>query len=247
MPTIAPPVRAYELWYEYLMETKPETWSAEVRRDFSGALTAGSFEKWFSADVRLSLFRVYGSNPKNMPARILMGGKDEEWITKWLHRLDDLEDDADDPSKHTVLVVNLDYPRAFLMEKIERILTRKQPKKKAGRPDWKAPHSKYTFARRPDISSLEIALAAYRLKKSGIANWQVGNELAKSFPILQDQKIKERELAKSLPILQGQETRGKVDPTTTAKKKVLESAASRYLKMADVVLAGVAKGVFPAK
>lgn len=231
MSTVAPPVRAYELWYEYLMESKPETWSEEVRRDFGGALTAGSFVKWFSADVRLSLFSVYGSNPENRPARILMGGKDEEWITKWLHRLDGLEDDADDPSKHTVLVVNLDYPRAFLMEKIERILTRKQPKKKAGRPDWKAPHSKYTFARRPDISSLEIALAAYRMKKTkGLSNWQVGNELAKSFPILQDQKIK-----------------GGHDPDTTAKKKVLESAASRYLKLADAVLAGVVEGVFPAK
>lgn len=231
MSTIAPPVRAYELWYEYLMETDPDTWSVEVRRDFGGALTAGSFKKWFSADVRLSLFRVYGTNPENHPVRVLEGKRDEEWVTSWLHRYDDLDDEeADDPSKHVVLVVNLDYPRAFLMEKIERLLTRAQPKKKAGRPDWKAPYSKYTFARRPDISSLEIALKAHKLKRNGMFNWQVGNELAKSFPILQDQKIK-----------------GEHDPNTTAKKKVLESAASRYLKLADAVLAGVVEGVFPAK
>lgn len=230
MSTIAPPVRAYELWYEYLMETNPDTWGDEVRRDFGGALTAGSFKKWFKADVRLSLFRVYGSNPDNMPVRTLIGGRDKEWITKWFQRLDDLDDEADDPSKHTVLVVNLDYPRAFLMEKIEQILIRKQPKKKAGRPDWKAPYSKYTFARRPDISSLEIALAAHRMKKSGLTNWQVGNELAKSFPILQDQRIRRED-----------------DPHKTAKQKVLESAVSRYLKLADAVLAGVVNGVFPAK
>lgn len=230
MSTIAPPVRAYELWYEYLKETKPETWSEEVRQDFSGALTASSFEKWFSADVRLSLFRVYGTNRENMPVRIFGGKKDEEWVANWLHRHDDLDDEADDPSKHTVLVVNLDYPRAFLMEKIERILTRAQPKKKAGRPEWMAPYSKYTFARRPDISSLEIALAAYRLKKKGMSNWQVGNELAKSFPILRKQKIT-----------------GDNDLNTTAKQKVLETAVSRYLKLADVVLAGVVEGVFPAR
>lgn len=230
MSTIAPPVRAYELWYEYLIETNPDTWSDEVRRDFVGALTAGSFKSWFSADVRLSLFRVYGKGSENMPVRALIRGIDDEWVTKWLHRLDDLEDDADDPSKHTVLVINLDYPRAFLMEKVEQQLIRRQPKKKAGRPDWRAPYSRYTFARRPDISSLEIALAAYRLKKSGIANWHVGNELAKAFPILQDQRIK-----------------GDDDPNKTAKQKVLQSAASRYLKMADAVLAGVVQGVFPAR
>ena len=230
MSTIAPPVRAYELWYEYLMETDPETWSEEIRLDFSGAIKAGSFMKWFTAEVRLSLFRVYGTDIGNMPVRIFGHKKDKEWVANWLHRHHDLDDEADDPSKHTVLIVNLDYPRAFLMEKIERILTREQPNKKAGRPNWMAPYSKYTFARRPEISSLEIALAAYRLKKNGMSNWQVGNELAKTFPILQGQKIK-----------------GEHDPNSTAKKKVLESAVSRYLKLAEAVLAGVVKGVFPAR
>ena len=230
MSTIAPPVRAYELWYEYLMETKPETWNDEVRKDFGGALTAGSFEKWFNTDVRLSLFPIYGMKPENLPVRIFSGQKDEKWVADWNRRFDQLDDEADDPSKHTVLIVNLDYPRAFLMEKIERILMRKQPKKKAGRPDWKAPYSRYTFSSRPDISSLEISLEAHRLKKNGMPNWQVGNELAKTFPILQDQRID-----------------GDDDPNMTAKQKVLESAAFRYLKRAEAVLAGVVNGVFPAK
>jgi hypothetical protein len=230
MSTIAPPVRAYELWYEYLKETDPDTWSDEVRRDFGGVLTSKSFEEWFSAEIRFKLFPVYGLKEEDLPVRNLSGKKDEAWISDWLHRMDDLDEEADDPSKYTVLVINRNYPRAMLMEKIERILSRKQPKKKAGRPEWQAPFSKYTFARRPDISSLEIALAAYQIKKRGIPNWQVGNELAKSFPILQEQRI-----------------RGEHDPDEIAKKKALESAASRYLKSAAAVQAGVVCGIFPAK
>lgn len=230
MSTIAPPIQAYQLWYEYLKETNPDTWSDEVRKDFGGVLEASSFEEWFSVETRMTLFPVYGLKHENLPVRPLSGTKDETWICDWLHRMDHLDDEADDPSNFTVLVINLDYPRAFLMEKIERQLIRKQPKKITGRPEWKAPLSKYTFACRPDISSLEIALAAYRLKKSAIPNWQIGNELTKAFPILQEQRI-----------------RGDKDPSITAKKKVLESAVSRYLKAAERVLAGVVKGIFPAK
>lgn len=230
MSTIAPPRRAYELWYAYLKETNPSDWSESVRKDFAGVLTSNNFDEWFSTETRLNLFPVYGRNAEKLPVRHLHGKKDESWITEWLHRMDDLDEEADDPSNYTVLVINRDYPRAMLMEKIERILSRQQPKKTPGRPEWKAPFSKYTFARRPDISSLEIALAAHQIKKRGIPNWLVGNELAKTFPILQEQRI-----------------RGENDPDKIPKKKALETAASRYLRSATAVLAGVVKGIFPAK
>lgn len=226
----ASPIRAYELWYEYLLETKPVTWSDEVRKDFSGVLTAGSFREWFNAEARFPLFSRYGMKRDNLPVRKVHGKQDQEWVANWIHRFDGLDDEAEDPSKHTVLIINLDYPRDFLMKRVEMLLKMAQPKKQAGRPDWKASDAKYPFNRRPDISSLEIALAAFRLKKNGLSNWQVGQELAKSFPILQAQKIK-----------------GKDDPNKTAKQKVLESAVFRYLKMADVVMAGVVRGVFPAR
>lgn len=226
----ASPFRAYELWYEYLLETDPVTWSDEVRKDFRGVLTAGSFKEWFNADARFPLFGRYGMKKENLPVRTLHGKQDQEWVANWIDRFDGLDDEADDPSRHTVLIINLDYPRDFLMKRVELLLKMAQPEKRPGRPNWKASYSKYPFHRRPDISSLEIALAAFRLKKNGLSNWQVGQELAKSFPILQAQKIK-----------------GKDDPNKTAKQKVLESAVSRYLKMADVVMAGVVRGVFPAR
>jgi hypothetical protein len=228
--TIAPDIRAYELWYEYLVESDKKKWTPEIEKDFAGVLTAKSFQEWFSVEVRLSLFPVYGRKPELSPVRLLSGKKDEAWSHNWLHRWDDIEDEeAEDPSNHLLVAINLDYPRALLIEKLDQLIVRKQGKQGAGRPKFIAPHSKYTFARRPDISSLEIALAAHILKKTGITNWEVGNELTKTFPILPAQRIKEGDLDSS------------------DKQKVLESAASRYLKLAEAVLDGVTKGIFPAK
>lgn len=138
--------------------------------------------------------------------------------------------------QHLVLVVNLSYPRDKLLAWIDSRITAAMGKLKKGRPAEKKSFAKYPFARRPDISSLEIALAAYRLKKSGMPNWQVGNELTKKFPILKDQRIREKKSATD-----------KGDPDAVNKKKVLESAVGRYLKLANSVLAGVTQGIFPAK
>lgn len=229
--TIAPNIRAYELWYEYLVESDKKKWTPEIEKDFAGVITAKSFQEWFSVEVRLSLFPVYGRKPELSPVRLLSGKKDEAWSHNWLHRWDNIEDEeAEDPSNHLLVAINLDYPRALLIEKLDWLIVRKQGKQGAGRPKFIAPHSKYTFARRPDISSLEIALAAYKLKKSDIPNWQVGNELAKQFPILQEQRITSDD-----------------DLNFVQKKKTLESAAWRYLMLAEAVLDGVTKGVFPAK
>lgn len=229
--TIAPNIRAYELWYEYLVESDKEKWTTQIKNDFAGVLTAKSFQEWFSTKVRLSLFPVYGRTPELLPIRsFIYGKKDKEWIDNWLHRWDEIEDEeAEDPSSHLLVAINLDYPRALLIEKLDRLIVHKQGKKGAGRPKFIAPHSKYTFARRPDISSLEIALSAYKMKKTGIPNWQVGNELADEFTILRNQRIKEDDL------------------DIAQKKKVLETAVSRYLKLAEAVLDGVTKGIFPAK
>ena len=231
--TIAPPVRAYELWYEYLVESDKTNWEPEIKKVFAGVLTAKSFKEWFNVKVRLSLFAVYGMKADLNPVRGF-GLNDEVWIHNWLHRWDgidrDGEDVVEDPSNHLLVAINLDYPKALLLEKLDQLITRKQGKQGAGRPKFIAPHSKYTFARRPDISSLEIALAAYKLKNSDLMYWQIGNELSKQFPILQEQRIT-----------------GDDDLDIVQKKKVLESTVSRYLKLAEAVLVGVTKGIFPAK
>lgn len=233
MSTIAPKIRAYELWYEYLMETKPETWNDEVRKDFGGALTAGSFEEWYSS-ASLSLFRIDRRKPENTP--IMASGLREMTradleALRDRRRCEQLDEEADDRGELTLIAINRSCPPALLMKLLENYLMPKQPKRKPGRPAWKAPTSKYTFSSPPHIEALEISLAAYRLKKNGIPNWQVGSELAKKFPILRNNRIK------------GDDD----DLEIKAKRKGLASTASRYLKKADAVLAGVINGVFPAK
>ena len=237
MSTTAPPVRAYELWYEYLKETDPDTWSEEVRKDFGGVLTK-SFSEWFgNATIRFDLFAPFHHKDwyNRIPVRAALGPTDLKWITEYMteegpdERL--MEEDQIEPPTHTVLIIDLSLPRAAIMERIERILNRKQGKRSAGRPDWKPREVRYPFACRPDVSSLEIALSAYRLRKAnpGWPMWKVGNELSATFPILQKQKMKE----------------GDIDSVN--KQKVLDTVTRRYLKTAEAVMAGVVKGVFPAK
>lgn len=204
---------AYRLWYEYLKETNHADWTDGVWEDFGGVLTK-SFEEWFDLPTRLKLFALHGMDRNKLPVRCL--NEEDSHI--------DIDRDT-----HMVLVVDLSCPLDQLMKKIELQIKVMKEDRKSGRPAWKPSHAKYPFARKPDISSLEIALAAHRLKKTGITNWEVGNELAKTFPILQAQRIKEGDL------------------DSVSKQKVLESAVSRYLKTAEAVLAGVVCGIFPAK
>lgn len=202
---------AYKLWYAYLKETNPDTWSEEVRRDFGGVLTE-SFEEWFSqAYFELWLPLKAGSAP--------------------VRQYDANTEIPEMRESEIAVVIDLDRPKDALIRSLDWIISFKQGPRKAGRPPFvQLPSVKYPFACRPDVPSLEIALAAWKLKKdTDWHNWKVGNELAKTFPILRAQKIKEGDL------------------DSTAKQKVLESVTWRYLQTADAVLAGVVKGIFPAK
>lgn len=201
--------QAYKLWYEYLVESDKKKWTDEVQEDFSDVLTK-SFDDWFW-DAYFKLWTP--SKAHSAPVR--------EYSSKDVVTIAESE---------IVVVIDLDRPKESLLRSLDWLIGMKQKPRAAGRPPFvQLPNVKYPFARRPDISSLEIALAAYKLKKTGIANWEVGNELAKEFPVLQDQRIKEDDL------------------DVVQKKKILESAVSRYLKLAEAVLDGVTKGIFPAK
>lgn len=261
---------AYKLWYEYLKETEPSAWSESVRIDFAGVLDQ-DFDGWFDEnrfDLFLDTFvrptteypvwsieREDYEDDKDYLLAVLGEKRNEDEIDfgKIFGELDHivdhdermrsalsiLEDQVEAnfvPKSHLVLVVNLSYPKDKLLEWINTLITASKGKLKKGRPAEKKSFAKYPFARRPDISSLEIALAAHRLKKLGMPNWQVGNELTKIFPILKDHKITEKKN-------DGDEE----DLNAVNKKKVLESAAWRYLKLADAVLEGVTQGIFPAK
>lgn len=255
-------VNAYQLWYDYLKETDINNWDAAVREDFAGVFEM-EFEEWFE-QVRIDLFSETFSRPrtelpvelmatredfKDYLGNVLAEEKTNEDVGNFSRIFDDLEHIADHDERmiralalcekevadnferknHIALVINLSYPKETIMEWVDTFVSAQQGQAKRGRPAQRKSYAKYPFARRPDCSSLEIALAASKLKKTDITNWEVGNELTKTFPILSAQRIKEGDLDSS------------------DKQKVLESAASRYLKLAEAVLDGVTKGIFPAK
>lgn len=260
---------AYELWYDYLKETDITKWDVSVREDFSGVFEMG-FDEWFAQpQVRFDLFSETFTRPRTELPVELMATKEDfnDYLVKALaeDKMDDvgnfgrifndlehIEDhdkrmmralvlcekevaDNFERKNHVALVVNLSYPKETLLEWINTLISAQQGPAKRGRPAERKSYAKYPFARRPDCSSLEIALASYKLKKTGMPNWKIGNELTKQFPILPKQKIET-------------DDKGNVtDLDAYLKKPVLETAVSRYLKLADAVLDGVTKGIFPAK
>ena len=200
-------IAAYKLWYEYLKETDPANWSDEVRRDFSGVLEM-EFVEWF----REARFRLFVKlDIKADPVRFLKPGE------------------VFNDETHLALLVDLSKPLSMLMERIEVRVKSMQGDRTRGRPPWTPSRAPYPFACRPDVSSLEIALAAYRLRKTNPdwPVWRVGNELSGTFPILQKQRVKEGDI------------------NSVSKQRVLDTVTRRYLKTAESVLAGVVVGVFP--
>lgn len=262
---------AYRLWYEYLRETDPNTWTPTVRMDFAGVLEL-DFDEWFSRvkfDLFLDTFKRpttehpvyridredYDNDRDYLLSVIGEPPKDEDpddfkGIFQSLNHIADVDDRMLEAlrlyeikveehfmrKQHLVLVINLSNPKEKLLRLIDIQVTAAMGKLKKGRPAERRSFAKYPFARRPDISSLEIALVAYRLRQTGMPLWQVANEIATQFPILKDQKIQ-----------QSINSGAKGDLDSVNKKKVLEAAAGRYLKLATAVLDGVTKGIFPAK
>ncbi|MBN8517774.1 MAG: hypothetical protein J5X22_11175 [Candidatus Accumulibacter sp.] len=258
---------AYELWYDYVRETdKNAKWDEAVREDFAGVFKM-SFDEWFAQpQVRIDLFSETFKKPRaEFPVAMLTTKEDyneylldvledekiDDDVGNFSRIFSDLEHVTDhdermqralqlcenevaehfEKNNHIALVLNLSYPKETLLEWIRTFISAQQGPAKRGRPAERKSFAKYPFARRPDCSSLEIALAAYKLKKTGIPNWQVGNQLANEFTILRNQRIKNDDN----------------DLDAAQKKKILETAVSRYLKLADAVLDGVTKGIFPAK
>lgn len=227
-------IAAYKLWYEYLKETDPDTWSDDVRKDFGGVLTAGSFNDWY-AEVWFDLFFTMGPEGMTQPmedfsVREFVGLEPEGYKRTVLgasYRARAVV--YEESPTHTVLVLNLSYPKTTLMEEVGRYIDDAIDNRKKGRPAERTSFAKYPLACRPDVSSLGIALEAYLLRKANPdwPVWKIGNTLAANFPILQKQRMKE----------------GDID--SVSKQKVLDTVTRRYLKTADSVMAGVVVGVFP--
>lgn len=239
---------AYELWYDYIRyayeNEAHRNWTEEVRRDFSGVLTK-SFNDWYG-EVWFYLFFTMGPEGMSQPmedfdVREFVGLEPEDYKRAVLgasYRAREVV--YEEFPTHTVLVLNLSYPKATLLESVGRFIDDLTDNRKQGRPAERKSYAKYPFARRPDVSSLKIALAAWKLSKKHENDkewptWRIGQELSKTFDVMKNDRIKETEDGKY------------IDLDADAKKKELEKNARRYLQLADAVLDGVVKGIFPAK
>lgn len=211
---------AYELWYDFLNETDPDTWSEKTRKDFSGVLTM-NFDDWFR-EVKFNLFTNYDMKMDRLPVHSLREGASTDKI---------------DFDTHLVLVIDLSCPASFLMERVEsRIKTALLDERKAGRPEWKPTLAKYPFCSRPDVAALRTTLHMHKTKKANPnwPNWKVGQDVQQlveaSQPILRKHKLQD----------------GDQPAVMTAKKKMLEQVTTRYLKNASALLNNVAQGIFPS-
>lgn len=211
--------KPYRLWYDYLKETNIDDWSAEVREDFAGVFSE-SFEQWF-LHAQFDLWMPRKAHTP--PVREYKSGNDV--VLK---------------ENELLLVLDLTKPKDALLRSIEFLLWLRQEPRGAGRPEFRQNPIKYPFARRPDISSLEIALTTWRLVEKHKDDpdwpmWRIGQELSKTFGIMKNDRIKERE-------------DGSYDDLDiVSKQKELDKHTWRYIKMAKAVLDGVTKGIFPAK
>lgn len=211
--------RPYELWYKYLKETDPVTWTDQVWIDFGGVFDQ-EFEPWYSK----AQFDLWGIQKSGVVAVRQYSAAEDVVLNQ----------------NEMILVLDLTQPKDALLRGIEFLLWMKQEPRGAGRPEFHQYPTKYPFACRPDVSSLEIALAAWKLKKQHEEDndwpvWKIGQELSKTFPILQKQRIKECK-------------DGSYDDLDiVSKQKELDKNSRRYIKIAEAVLAGVVNGIFPAK
>jgi GTPase SAR1 family protein len=213
-------VEAIKLWYEYLREASPETWSDKVRKDFGGVLTS-NFEDWID-EVRFDLFANYGMKSDALPVRAMREPKGADKINF---------------DTHLVLVIDISKPISFLMPRIEsRLRVNSSANIKAGRTKWEPTLAKYPFASRPDVAALKTTLLMYVTKKENPEwpNWKVGeyvqSKVEATNPILMKHKIKE----------------GDTQAIKISKKKMLEQVTTRYLKNANALITNVAIGIFPS-
>lgn len=91
----------------------------------------------------------------------------------------------------------------------------------------------YPVAAQFKISSLKSILDVYDLRQSqsDLALWEIGQKLSLTT------KLTDSELSAG---------RGIKNPTAVSKKNVLAVAASKKLRLAQKIIEGIGRGVFPA-
>lgn len=212
----------YYLWWEFLRRHDGYKETCENKE-------RGKFAKLYAdfGDVHASDFKTWWTKG-DRGARLFA----EPAALTGVERLekDDLEFLQKEWDDNAVLViaVPLSFGKRFIEKRIVSLL-KQYHKRKRGQRTIKESRALYRIANQFNEHSLEVALRVYDLKKSNpkMKLWEIAQQL-KFTTTLDPDEIGKR----------GQ--RGAV-----AKKAVMSVAASRKLKLAESIIDGVGKGIFP--
>jgi hypothetical protein len=132
-----------------------------------------------------------------------------------------------DPAPLILIAIPLSLPKAAIKKRINAILRTKHTRKRGQRLNSDST-AKYRITRQFSIRALKSMLQAYELrqKEPKLALWEIGQRLELGA------KITEKEFSSR-------------SWEYKDKKRVLASAASRKLKQAERIIAGVVEGHFP--
>jgi hypothetical protein len=242
--------RLYALWYEFLDRTDPETWSDDVKRDFSGVLTQ-TFDYWFGQNYFRLFFEdgpMIGPDAidfvAQLPVRSYVANTDNSTVS-WETDVSNINWDT-----HFVLVVERGHPHSEIMSNIEwnvRICTDDEEgeKRKVGRKEWKKSKALYPFATRPDHDALMLTLLIHDIDHEHEhdeewTHWKTGEEVKQRISKFSDE-VKLAIPMNFLPLMKY----GKTGPDAD-QKILLTAAVIRILERAEKIKAGVVQGIFPA-
>ena len=216
----------YYLWWEFLRrhdgyrktcENGGRGKYAALYADF-GNVHEGSFRDWWTKEDRGARLFAEPSLPSNVVTLTAedIGALPKEW----------------DPKSLLIVAIPLGLRKRYIQQSLTKILA-KYHKRKRGQRTFKESLARYPIAAQFKIKSLKDILEVYDLRhlQSDLTLWEIGQQLSLTT------KLTQAELSAG---------RGRADGAAVSKKNVLAVAASKKLKLAEQLIDGVGKGVFPA-
>jgi hypothetical protein len=128
-----------------------------------------------------------------------------------------------------VVVVPLTLRKRFILKRFNELLSKHHTRRR-GQRTFRESRALYPIARQFNIHGLKTTLAAYDLRSSSkMTLWEIAQEVGFG------KRLTKEELASNTNT-----------PTTKNKKSKLSIAASKKIALADKIIDGVGRGVFPA-
>jgi hypothetical protein len=214
----------YYLWWEFLRrhdgykatcENDGKGRYAKLYEDFGDVHTLGFREWWTKGDRGARLFAEPAA-PQTV-----------QRLTK-----DDVASLGPDWDDEFVLVIAapISLPKRYIQNRIAKLLKSHHPGK-PGKRTLKESRALYPVANQFNIHSLQIALAVYDLKKANpkMKLWEIAQQLRFT------STLNANEIGQT----------GQMASTAIGKKNTMGVAVRRKLDIAESVIDGVGKGIFP--